>query len=109
MNTTTKTVSYDTFASDVLEANGPVLVDFWAEWCAPCRMVSPVLDEIARENAGKLTVAKLNVDDNPDIAADYHVTSIPTMAIFSGGELVKTIVGARPKAALLRDLAAFLD
>lgn len=109
MNITTKTVSYDTFASDVLEANGPVLVDFWAEWCAPCRMVSPVLDEIARENAGKLTVTKLNVDDNPDIAADYHVTSIPTMAIFSGGELVKTIVGARPKAALLRDLAAFLD
>lgn len=109
MDTTTKTVSYDTFASDVLEATGPVLVDFWAEWCAPCRMVSPVLDEIARENAGKLTVTKLNVDDHPDIAADYHVTSIPTMAVFSGGELVKTIVGARPKAALLRDLAAFLD
>jgi len=109
MDTTTKTVSYDTFASDVLEANGPVLVDFWAEWCAPCRMVSPVLDEIGRENAGKLTVTKLNVDDYPDIAADYHVTSIPTMAIFSGGELVKTIVGARPKAALLRDLAGFLD
>ncbi|WP_123028643.1 thioredoxin [Mycolicibacterium stellerae] len=109
MNTTTKTVSYDTFASDVLEANGPVLVDFWAEWCAPCRMVSPVLDEIGRENAGKLTVTKLNVDDYPDIAADYHVTSIPTMAVFSGGELVKTIVGARPKAALLRDLAGFLD
>jgi thioredoxin 1 len=109
MDTTTKTVSYGTFASDVLEADGPVLVDFWAEWCAPCRMVSPVLDEIARENAGKLTVTKLNVDDHPDIAADYHVTSIPTMAVFSGGELVKTIVGARPKAALLRDLAGFLD
>ena len=109
MDTTTKTVSYDTFASDVLEATGPVLVDFWAEWCAPCRMVSPVLDEIGRENAGKLTVTKLNVDDYPDIAADYHVTSIPTMAVFSGGELVKTIVGARPKAALLRDLAGFLD
>jgi len=109
MDTTTKTVSYDTFASDVLEADGPVLVDFWAEWCAPCRMVSPVLDEIGRENAGKLTVTKLNVDDYPDIAADYHVTSIPTMAVFSGGELVKTIVGARPKAALLRDLAGFLD
>lgn len=109
MNTSTKTITYDTFASEVLQAQGPVLVDFWAEWCGPCHMVSPVLDEIARENAGKLTVAKLNVDDVPDIAADYHVKSIPTMAVFSGGELVKTIVGARPKAALLHDLAPFLD
>jgi len=109
MNTSTKTISYDTFASEVLEAKGPVLVDFWAEWCGPCHTVSPVLDEIAREYAGKLTVAKLNVDDDPEIAADYHVKSIPTMAVFFGGELVKTIVGARPKAALLRDLAPFLD
>ena len=104
-----RTVSDSSFEKEVLQSEKPVLVDFWAEWCAPCRMLSPVLDEIARENAGKLTVTKLNVDDHPDIAADYHVASIPTMAIFSGGELVKTIVGARPKAALLRDLAAFLD
>lgn len=109
MNTITKSLTYDSFASEVLEAPGLVLVDFWAEWCAPCRMVSPVLNEIAREHAGKLTVTKLNVDDHPDIAADYHVQSIPTMAVFSGGRLVKTIVGARPKAALLRDLAPYLD
>ena len=106
--TTTKALTYDSFAGEVLDAPGPVVVDFWAEWCAPCRMVSPVLDEIAREYAGTLAVTKLNVDDAPDIAADYHVTSIPTMAVFSGGHMVKTIVGARPKAALLRELEPYL-
>jgi thioredoxin 1 len=97
-----------TFKSDVLDSGKTVLVDFWAEWCGPCRMVAPVLDEIAGENKDKLTVAKLDIDANPATARDYHVMSIPTMIVFQGGQPVKQIVGAKPKAALLSDLADYL-
>jgi len=104
----TKTVTDASFADDVLGSDKTVIVDFWAEWCGPCKMVAPVLEEIAGEYADKVTVAKLNIDDNPQITRDYQVMSIPTMSVFSGGKLVKSIVGARPKAALLSDLKDYL-
>lgn len=93
------------FATEVLSSNTPVLVDFWATWCGPCRMVAPVLEEIAAERAGRLTVAKLDVDSNPETARDFQVVSIPTLILFIGGKPVKRIVGAKGKAALLRELA----
>jgi thioredoxin 1 len=96
------------FQDDVLSSDKTVLVDFWAEWCGPCKMVAPVLDEIAGEHRDKLTVAKLDIDRNPGAARDYQVMSIPTMIVFQGGKPVKQIVGAKPKAALLRDLADYL-
>jgi thioredoxin 1 len=101
----TLTVSDDSFAEDVLASNTPVLVDFWATWCGPCRMVAPVLEEIASEKAGTLTVAKLDVDANPSTARDFQVVSIPTLILFKDGEPVKRIVGAKGKAALLREIA----
>ncbi|MDT4918111.1 MAG: thioredoxin 1 [Pseudonocardiales bacterium] len=108
MGANTKTVTDQSFAADVLKADGPVLVDFWAEWCGPCRQVAPVLEEIAGEHSDKLTIVKLNIDENPETARNYQIMSIPTMGVFSGGQLVKTIVGARPKAAILRELGEFV-
>ena len=103
-----KTVTDDTFMSEVLQNDKPVLVDFWAEWCGPCRQVSPILEEIAGEHADKIEIVKLNVDENPRTAADYGVTSIPTLNVYKGGQVVKSIIGAKPKAMLLRDLADFI-
>ena len=108
MGAATKTVTDATFDTEVLGSDKPVLVDFWAEWCGPCKMVAPVLEEIAVENAEKITIAKVNIDENPEIARRYQIMSIPTMSVFSGGEVVKSIVGAKPKAALLRDLEGIL-
>jgi thioredoxin 1 len=104
----TVTVSDDSFAETVLASATPVLVDFWATWCGPCRMVAPVLDEIARERAGVLTVAKVDVDANPGTARDFQVVSIPTLILFKNGQPVKRIVGAKGKAALLRELDGLL-
>jgi thioredoxin 1 len=97
------------FNEAVLHSDKPVLVDFWATWCGPCRMVAPVLEELAAEHKDKITVAKLDVDANPATARDYQVLSIPTLMVFKGGEKVKEIVGARPKAVLMNDLADFLS
>ena len=96
-----------TFADEVLAAGDTVLVEFWAEWCGPCRAVSPILDRIAEENPG-LRLVRVNADDNPRLALEYMVTSIPAMKVFQGGELKKTIIGAKPKPALEADLAGFL-
>jgi thioredoxin 1 len=105
---TTKIVTDATFDAEVLKSEKPVVVDYWAEWCGPCRMVAPVLEEIATENADKIDVVKLNIDDNPEVARRYGILQIPTLNVFSGGEVVMQIIGAKPKSALLRDLAAFL-
>jgi thioredoxin 1 len=98
-------VSDASFSTDVLSSNKPVLVDFWATWCGPCKMVAPVLEEIASERGEQLTVAKLDVDANPETARDFQVVSIPTMILFKDGQPVKRIVGAKGKAALLRELS----
>jgi thioredoxin 1 len=103
--TATIAVTDDSFAQDVLANERPVLVDFWATWCGPCRMIAPVLEEIATERGDELTIAKIDIDANPDTARDFQVISIPTMILFKGGEPVKRIVGAKSKAALLRELA----
>ena len=103
-----KSVTDEDFEAEVLNSEKPVLVDFWAEWCAPCRMVAPVLEEIANEHGDKISIVKLNIDENPKVPADYGIMQIPTLNIYSGGEVVKQIQGAKPKAAMLRELAEFL-
>jgi len=103
----TQTVTDASFTADVLNSAKPVLVDFWAEWCGPCKMVAPILEEIAA-GTENLVIAKLNVDENPQTAASYGITSIPTMSVFQGGQIVKTIIGAKPKAALMADLQPYL-
>ena len=105
---TARAVTDATFDQEVINNEKTVLVDFWAEWCGPCRAVSPILDQIAHENSEKLDIVKLNVDENPALAAKYQITSIPAMKVFQKGEVVKTVIGAKPKPALEADLAAYL-
>lgn len=93
------------FTQDVLAASGTVLVDFWAPWCGPCKMIAPMLEDVAKEYAGKVTIAKINIDDNPNTPRQFGVRSIPTLVLFKDGEVVDTKVGALPKA----QLTAFLD
>ena len=104
---TTKVTTAD-FDSVVLKSTTPVLVDFWAEWCGPCRAIGPILEEISNEYGDKLKIVKLNTDEEGSIAMKYGISSIPTMNVFVGGEVVKTIVGAKPKPALLKDLENFI-
>ena len=102
------TLSDATFDEAVAGADTPVLVDFWAEWCGPCKMIAPTLAEIASEQKGKLAIGKLNVDDNPDTARRFDVMSIPTLLVFKDGQQVKRLVGAKGKGQLLQDLAEFV-
>ena len=102
------TLSDATFDESVGSAETPIVVDFWAEWCGPCKMIAPALEEIASEQSGRIRIAKLNVDDNPDTARRYDVMSIPTLLVFQGGQPVKRLVGAKGKGQLLQDLSEFI-
>jgi len=104
-----KAVTDADFEAEVLKSEKPVLVDFWAEWCGPCRQVAPILAEIGAEHGDKIDIVKLNVDENPLVPSQYRVTGIPTLNVYKGGEVVKQIVGARPKSAILKELAEFID
>jgi thioredoxin 1 len=103
-----KNVTTASFQADVLQNAKPVLVDFWAEWCGPCRQVSPILDQIAAEYADKIEIVKVNVDNEQQLAMQYGVVSIPALQVFKGGELVKSMVGAKPKNILVNELSEFL-
>ena len=104
----TSKVTTATFDAEALKSRTPVLVDFWAEWCGPCRAVGPILEEISNEYGSKLKIVKLNTDEESAIAIKYGISSIPTMNVFVNGEIVKTIVGAKPKPAMLKELESFL-
>ena len=101
-------VTDQTFDTEVLMSDKPVVVDFWAEWCGPCRMVSPILEELSAEHGDRIAFVKLNVDENPQVAASYRITSIPTLNVYSGGQVVKQIIGANPKSAIKGDLSEYL-
>jgi thioredoxin 1 len=103
-----KTVTDETFDADVLNVPRPVIVEYWAQWCGPCRQVSPVLDAIAAERSGQVDVVKINIDENPRTAQKYQILAVPALNLFSGGQLVKQVVGARSKSALLREFEEFL-
>jgi thioredoxin 1 len=102
------TLTTSTFDETIASADTPVIVDFWAEWCGPCKMIAPILSEIAVEQTGKVTIAKLNVDENPDLAMRFNVMSIPTLLVFRNGEVAKRLVGAKGKGQLLQELDEFL-
>jgi len=104
-----KAVTDAEFDQTVLKSDKPVLVDFWAEWCGPCRQVSPILEELSQDHGDKITFLKMNVDENPVTPSNYRVTGIPTINVYVNGELAKSIVGAKPKAALLKELSAFTE
>lgn len=104
----TRAVTDDTFEADVLGGPRPVIVEYWAQWCGPCRQVGPVLEAIAAEHAGRVDVVKLNVDENPETAQKYGILLVPTLNLFRDGELVKQVIGAKSKSALLREFGEFI-